>query len=224
MDTPSRYFVGLDIGQAKDPTALAVLERPLVLATDPPEKRRPGYQLRHLKRFHLGTPYTAIVDAVVELLRAPPLRCDSDRAILGPQLVVDATGCGRPVVDMLADRLTGKVTCQMRPVTITGGAVATTGVYGTNVPKRELAGVLQVLLQARRLQIASSLPDAAVLVRELENFRVKISVSAHETYEAWREGDHDDLVLAVALAAWVGEKELPSLEVQKPRVTRVSSW
>jgi len=30
-----------------------------------------------------------------------------------------------------------------------------------------------------------------------------------ETLEAWREGPHDDLVLAVALAAWWGEKALP---------------
>jgi hypothetical protein len=30
--------------------------------------------------------------------------------------------------------------------------------------------------------------------------------SAQETVESWRERDHDDLVLATALAAWVGER------------------
>ena len=44
-----------------------------------------------------------------------------------------------------------------------------------------------------------------VLVKELLNFRVKINIStAHDSYEAWREGDHDDLVLSVALSCWSG--------------------
>jgi hypothetical protein len=47
-----------------------------------------------------------------------------------------------------------------------------------------------------------SLPEAVTLTRELESFQVKITESAHDTYGAWREGAHDDLVLAVALALW----------------------
>jgi hypothetical protein len=49
------------------------------------------------------------------------------------------------------------------------------------------------------------LPEAAVLVRELATFSAKLSRAGSETYEAWREQDHDDLVLAVALAAWAAE-------------------
>ena len=70
---------------------------------------------------------------------------------------------------------------------------------------------MQVLLQSRRLQVARGLPMASVLVRELETFRVKITSSANETFEAWRERDHDDLVLAVAMAAWVGDRGLKDL-------------
>jgi hypothetical protein len=55
------------------------------------------------------------------------------------------------------------------------------------------------------LQVARGLPLAPVLVKELEAFQVKITANAHETFAAWRERDHDDLVLSVALAAWVGE-------------------
>ena len=45
------------------------------------------------------------------------------------------------------------------------------------------------------------------LKKELLNFRVKINIStSHDSYEAWREGDHDDLVLAVALACWRARK------------------
>jgi hypothetical protein len=32
--------------------------------------------------------------------------------------------------------------------------------------------------------------------------RVKVTLNGHEMYEHWRSGDHDDLVLAVALACW----------------------
>ena len=39
------------------------------------------------------------------------------------------------------------------------------------------------------------------------HFKVKIDPqTAHDSYSAWREADHDDLVLAVALACWLGEK------------------
>jgi hypothetical protein len=45
-----------------------------------------------------------------------------------------------------------------------------------------------------------------VLVKELENFKAKVTVAASDPYELWREGQHDDLVLAVALACWEGER------------------
>jgi hypothetical protein len=63
--------------------------------------------------------------------------------------------------------------------------------------------VTQVLLQNGRLKVAASLPEAETLRRELLNFRVKIDPqTAHDSYEHWREGDHDDLVLAVSMGAW----------------------
>ena len=75
----------------------------------------------------------------------------------------------------------------------------------TRVPKRDLVGVVQVLLQTARLKFAAELPETATLVRKLQNFQVKITEAAHGTYGAWREGAHDDLVLALALAAWTGQ-------------------
>jgi hypothetical protein len=75
------------------------------------------------------------------------------------------------------------------------------------VPKRDLVSVVQVALQTERLKIASALPEAEALVRELQNFQVKISLdTAHDSYGAWRDGTHDDLVLAVALAVWCGTR------------------
>jgi hypothetical protein len=75
---------------------------------------------------------------------------------------------------------------------------------GWLVPKKSLISSLQVLLQSRRLKVAPSLPDAQVLVQELELFRMKVTLSETDA-EQWRERPHDDLVLAVAVAAWEGE-------------------
>jgi hypothetical protein len=92
-------------------------------------------------------------------------------------------------------------------VSIHGGDTVThEGLY-YRVPKRDLVSSVLVAMQSGRLKIASSLPDAGVLVKELENFKVKIDPqTAHDSYSAWREGVHDDLVLSVSLAVWYGNK------------------
>ena len=48
---------------------------------------------------------------------------------------------------------------------------------------------------------------------ELQQFRVKITAAANETFEAWWERDHDDLVLALAARyarRWIGKGKLTS--------------
>lgn len=203
MPAGTRYFLGLDLGQSQDHSALAVLERPLVSGNEPLSRRRPVHLLRHLHRFPLQTPYPEVVQAVLQLWRTPTLA--------GAILVVDETGVGRAVVDHLRDSLRGRVCGQLVPVTITAGHTASVGEQGGfHLPKRELIGVLQVLLQTRRLRIPQTLPAAELLLRELQTFKVKITAARNETFAAWREGDHDDLILAVALAAWLAEKTLPS--------------
>ena len=187
---PFTYLIGLDLGQASDFTALAVLQR-----RGPADaSAKPDYALRHLRRFPLGTAYTDIVPAVAGLRMREPLR--------QAPLVVDQTGVGRAVVDMLRQSASGVI-----PVTITGGKAVTRAEDGSyHVPKKELITALQVVMQGRRLQIARSLPEAATLVRELQQFRVKITASANEIFGAWRQGQHDDLVLAVALSCWWWER------------------
>jgi hypothetical protein len=140
------------------------------------------------------TPYPRIVQCVAELLATPPLREQA-------ALVVDRTGVGGAVVDLLTDAHLSPVA-----VTITAGhQVHRESKLRINIPKRELVGCLQILLQTGRLKIASALPEAELLVKELLNFQVKITAAAHDSYGVWREGLHDDLVLALALATWYGE-------------------
>ena len=97
------------------------------------------------------------------------------------------------------------------------------------MPKRDLAGVLQVLLQvllqAGRLKAAEALPLPRTLLDELVNFRVTIDLlTAHDSYGAWREGQHDDLVLALACAASYGEHWRPA-PVRAPAMTiSMDNW
>jgi hypothetical protein len=192
-------FLGLDLGQAADPTALAVL------ATEETEGAR-AYTVGYLHRWHLGTRYPAVVQEVGELLaRSPQAEPPYDAPPLASSpLAVDVTGVGKPVLEMFED---AGLDARLWPVLITTGHQETLGEGGVwHVPKKVLVSTLQVLFQTRRLRIAPDLEHAKTLAKELENFRVKVTAAANEVYSAWREGMHDDLVLAVALAAWVAEK------------------
>lgn len=183
------YILGVDLGQSQDWTAFTVLEKSL-----PAGEEQYRYAVRHLERPRLGTLYPTIVARVKELLRTPPL--DSST-----QLVVDQTGVGAAVVDLLRE-----AGLTLTAITITGGDLTYHEGSSTRVPKRDLVSTVSVLLQTGRLTIAQDLPLAQTLVKELLNFRMKIDpLSGHDSYSAWREADHDDLVLATALACWYGE-------------------
>jgi hypothetical protein len=179
----------LDLGQTTDFTAIAVLERSVSAETI--------YSLRHLLRVHLGTSYTSIIELVAKLLDTSPLGGCST-------LVVDETGLGRPVVDMLKK---STISAPIIPITITGGkTVSATDHGGYCVPKKQLVTCLQFLLQNHQLRIPARLPEAKLLTRELLNFRVKITPAANEVFGAGGQG-HDDMVLSVALACWFAERE-----------------
>ena len=63
----------------------------------------------------------------------------------------------------------------------------------------------RVVLAERRMTWSRELELMKVLQDELNAFKVKITPAANETFEAGREREHDDLVLSLSLAAWVGE-------------------
>ena len=183
-----RYALGLDLGPAGAFTALAVVERTDVdhPVTDP------TYTVKHLRRFPPGTAYGAVATAVGELLAAEPL----DDA----PVVVDVTAVGTEVLDLFRE---ADPRPTVVPVFVTAGHQAEQSLNGGwLVPKKDLVTGLQLLLQGRRLAIPAALPEADLLVRELGNFRAKVSLAANPLEAEWREGQDDDLVLAVALGCW----------------------
>jgi hypothetical protein len=173
------YTVGLDLGQAQDYSALVTLEH-----------GGGRHDAVDIRRWPLGTPYPVIVADVGAMLDAPPL--------VGASLVVDGTGVGRGIIDMFRTANRRPV-----PVLITAGAHAHEDENGYwLVPKKELVGAVQLALQTGVLKIARSLPHAQTIAQELTQFQAKITDAANVVTGAWREGQHDDLVLALALALW----------------------
>ena len=164
------FYAGLDLAQADDFTALVVLDAQPARARAVLVER-----FRHVS-------YTDAVDRVAAHL-AP------FRDLL---LLVDSTGVGRPVVDLLRLRAPW---LRMVPVHLHGGARIRRGDDGLHLPKRTLAQPLRALLASGRLEI-----PPGPLADELRNFAVKIDPrTGHDRYEARR--GHDDLVVAAALAA-----------------------
>ena len=233
LDESRGFYLGLDLGQAADYTALVAMERvrhtvpdPMgVLTTAAPEYRRQyekpdTYEVRHIERLPLGTGYPQVVAHVMGLLGRPELA--GSRATLA----VDATGVGRPVFEefeqaVYRSDLPRKP--ELLPVIITGGNSETepNGMFG--VPKRELIHRAVKYLQKGELLIAKGLDHTDTLTGELKSFRLKVNIATgHDTYEAWREKDHDDLVLALAIALWAAENgdqagvTIPLSELRRP--------
>ena len=190
-------LIGVDLGQARDFTAISIIKQQQDYGMDMFEGRnkvgKRYYHVVHLERPPLETSYESIVDRVTQLYRK--LKEDGSAKI-----VVDYTGVGRPVFDMFQ-----RDSIYPYGISITGGSQVTRDGRIYNVPKRDLAGCLQVLYQQQRIKVSGKLNHARTLNSELLDFKVKIDAeTGHDTYEH-RSGKHDDLVLSVACACWFGE-------------------
>jgi hypothetical protein len=148
----------------------------------------PIFQVGHLERVPLGTPYPGIVARVGRLLEQLPAETE---------LVIDITGVGKPVFEMFT--YAGIAGISPIGVLITAGTTDTRDGSICGVPKLTLVSRLQALLHEGRLKIQNQLPEAETLVRELQDFRVEFTPAGHLTFNA-RSGKHDDLVLALAIA------------------------
>lgn len=196
-----KYTVSVDLGSLSDYTAITVLEEKAERVPQPsmsdirnrlegPVVVRTTYNLNWMERPELRTPYDRIIERVKAIMDSPKIKDDA-------VLLVDATGVGRPVVDMMV-----RVGLSPVPITITGGTATTFTDNGYHVPKRDLAGALQVMFSTRRIRMSPKLLLGEVFLKEMSTFAIKISKAGNDTYEAWREQDHDDLVLSVAMGAW----------------------
>jgi len=113
-------------------------------------------------------------------------------------MLVGYTGVGPPVFDMFAGRYALR---RAQGVVSTGRPRGHAPRPRLSRAKSRTCGQTSGSVPAGELRIAASLPDAAVLMRELQDFRVCYSDAGNATFNA-REGAHNDLVLALALAVF----------------------
>jgi len=217
----TRFLMGLDLGKQADYTAISIVEliRPELEPEDKkkqihqerygfapitPEQKAEHpdvveeiieietiYHVRYLLRYPLGTDYTAIVEDVIIALNRSPVKGNCE-------LLVDAGGPGRPVIDLLAKR------CNPVAIAITGEGIARQVTPDEwHVPKQDLCSITRLLMEQGRLKVAQELELAELLQTEMANFRMKYTKAANLQFEA-REGEHDDLLLSLAMPLWYG--------------------
>ena len=212
--------LGLDLGQQRDYSALVVSERvhriiPRIpressfLRHDDDPEVEDAYMVRHTQRWRLGTPYTAVIDDVAELMRRP----DLDQSLL----VFDRSGVGGAVADLVAKAWRdGRLACSgergtygtaPRGLTFTAGFAASGGAEGTilddTAHKGDVIRRMTMLLTTGRLTLPPGLPGGEQLEKELRAYTIKQHKKTGNEYtEAKRESDHDDMVIALALSVW----------------------
>jgi hypothetical protein len=198
------YFIGVDLGQRVDRSAIAVVERmetaiegfDFARWTKTVEHLPDEWVVRRLERIPLGMPYTEMVERLRKVAEHPKLRGNS-------WMAVDATGVGAPVVDMLR---AAELECHLMPVILTGGIEASYDGRQWRVPKIDLLARMRTLIEQGRLKVVDKLRERPALMRELLSVRGKQARGGGVRVGADGYGEHDDLAMAVALAVWMGRK------------------
>lgn len=185
-------ILGVDVGQRQEFSAICAVE---VQVRKEYGREVDHFLVRHLERIGAGTPFPAIagrVGAVVDALDRKMRSC--------PDVYVDATGLGQPVIDLIdAELPCGFV----RPVYFNHGDRRTDEGGVIHLGKGFLVTRLQTLLQADQLHLVRT-PESEELARDLDEYEIRVDPDANERYGAFRVGRHDDLVTALGLAVQTG--------------------
>ena len=213
LEPINHYFaLALELGKASEGSAAALVERveppvspgPVVV---PPVKSH--FEVKGLCRFAAGTESGQITDSVMKLLSSAPVAEELQRTHLKTsdgvvrsvhtqfRWVVDQTAVGKPIVDMVLEKLGHPCTDRV----IFAGNHTETEVDGLHyIPKNLLISEIEVLLEEGRLKISDQHPLTPDLKNALLNYKEKRSAPSASAIDPWREQAHDDLVLAVGLA------------------------
>jgi hypothetical protein len=199
---PVSYF-GLDLGQRRDHSALAVLQlhwQPL--GTCPATFEflfQPSLHVLYLRRFPIGISYEDLYALIRERLNTLAPVNPASRACTR-KLIIDAAGPGSPIVDRLRRNLGPRLT--ITPVILTAGkspSALSNGYAG--VPRRAVISNFQLLIAARSLKCPKSLDGYQTLEAEL------LEINGGNA----QSKAHDDLVIATGLAAWAATQDFADL-------------
>lgn len=182
--------IGMDVGKERDPAALAVLINQGLREGS----HRPCWHALEVGNIELGTPYQALADLVVGVAR------DFTAEGFPVVVTIDATGIGAAVVE-----LARTAAPELHIIALTIGSGRTRKLVGPDtyiVGKHLLTETLQVALEQRGLTVADS-AGAEELHRQLTRFIAKTTATGYQKHEA--STGHDDLVLGLELALFIGD-------------------
>jgi len=193
----TEYAISVDLGQAQDHIALSIV------GYDPGGSDAKGraignehYQILWLEQYPLGTTYRAIIEAAKRHWNNPRLEGKST-------LLIDRGEVGKAVIEMFREE-----GLPAKGIAITSGQESRRVAGGWNVPKKDLVYALVAAYSTGRTTLYQAAPGSTASAiadkfkQELLSFKMKISKSGNQQFEAMTEADHDDIVMSVAMGVW----------------------
>ncbi|MEI7827661.1 MAG: hypothetical protein WCI87_07715 [Euryarchaeota archaeon] len=205
----ARYFCGVDLGKRRDPSTVAVLEQRKA------PSGRAHYYVKHLKRFALKMLYTDIATT----LKKMDAQLQTHAAKKGKKAVItwvlDCGGVGEGVAEMVEKAMPG---AQIIKVYLTGGVNPTIDRREVHLPKAQMVSTLVALFDGHFLHLTKRSQEIEAIKEELQNYELRVSDEGRDSFGAFKTGQFDDLVTALALACWAGQA------AQKGKFEPVRFW
>lgn len=223
-------LIGVDLGRRKDYATVNIFEDHLIQrpVTGQPNtvKIKPMEAPSLLTRVYnlvdmgemRGVPYPEVARRISVISLHPKISKPY-------ALVVDATGVGIAVIDMLRGD-----PYRLDPigVTFTPGRGWRESEVGYNVAKLDLMVNLQLLYETERIRIADGIAHLDEYKEQMKGMTTKINTRGHEIFTEESDETHDDFVMGQAIVLWYAEHampanvELPSGEADK--VFNPATW
>jgi len=198
----SKYWLGVDLAQAQDNTALVVVHDEQLPVWAGPNRQALGPRQRTIvfaDKFR-GVSYPDIVNHVLRTMAREPLRGRT-------KLIIDGSGLGRVVSDLLWEQKVDHLAMQM----VAGQNWQRKGRY-VNVGKTFLLETLSTLFASGQLEFAEDLPLREDIVAELETFQLEMTAAGNQVIVQGKSGSHHgDLAIALAGAAFASEYLKPGV-------------
>jgi len=211
-------ILGLDLGQSEDPSAMALIlninqtisPHTWIDSTHPCHNT---WQLTATKVFPLGTAYTALAQQIHQTIE----RFKQQHPATPITLVADATGIGRPTLEILYKELTsrgGQPKARLEGIVFTAGATHSKASHPSlpvdlfHVPKLDLIQTLLQSIESQRLRVIPNLKEQETLSAQLKSLRYANSrqtgqTTIHvDTNASNPQIANADLVMALAMATW----------------------
>ncbi len=180
--------MGVSLGQKHEPTALCAVEGARRISASGGSESH--FVVRFLERMPSGTTFPEAADRLGQILRGI-----TEKTRRWPQIYVDATGLGSPIISLMEARARWVTAVYFNH----GDRRIEESMDEVRLGKAWLVARLQALLQTQRLHLPEG-ESARALARDLLDHQIHVSPDANERYGAFPVGTQDDLVTALGLA------------------------